>query len=89
MQAAVLAAACAARAACGGEASVTLGAFTAGSFRWKDIAGNAYSAAYRSAYSYSQAEVTVTYTTINLIPLPMLNPPKSITRIVEARVKPE
>lgn len=35
------------------------------------------------------SRVTVTYTTINLIPIPMLNPPGSVTRIVEARVKPE
>ena len=35
------------------------------------------------------SKVTVTYTTVKLFPLPILNPPGSITRIVEARVKPE
>jgi len=42
-------------------ASVTLTGQTAGDFRWKDISGNVYSAAYRSSYSYTQAVVTVSY----------------------------
>jgi Flp pilus assembly protein TadG len=35
------------------------------------------------------SKVTVTYTTVKLLPLPILNPPASVIRIVEARVKPE
>ena len=40
--------------------SVTLTGYESGRFRWKDIAGNAYAAAYQDSYSYTQAEVSVT-----------------------------
>ena len=43
--------------------SVTLSAFTAGSFRWMDVASNLYAAAYRATYSYTQATVIVRYST--------------------------
>ncbi len=41
------------------QGSVTLTAFTSGSFRWMDVAGNLYAAAYRAAYNYTQATVVV------------------------------
>ncbi len=51
--------------ACAGAraATVTLRPFASGAFRWKDVAGNLYSAAYRDAYQYAQASVVITYGT--------------------------
>jgi len=44
--------------------TVTLVPFLSGDFRWRDVADNRYAAAYRYAYSYDQATVTVTYRTV-------------------------
>ncbi len=45
------------------QGSVTLTAFTSGSFRWMDVAGNLYATAYRATYNYTQATVVVAYRT--------------------------
>jgi hypothetical protein len=46
-----------------GESTVTLDGFQTGAFRWKDVGGNLYSAAYQAGYSYTQSCVRITYTT--------------------------
>ena len=45
------------------QSTSTLAGATSGNFRWKDVAGNAYSTDYRTDYSYTHAHVVVTYTT--------------------------
>ena len=45
------------------QSTSTLVGATSGNFRWKDVAGNAYSTNYQTGYSYTQAHVVVTYTT--------------------------
>lgn len=50
-----------------GQTTVTLEGFTTGAFRWKDIGGNLYSAAYQAAYRYTQALVQVTYSTTGTV----------------------
>ena len=49
------------------QSSVILTAYTSGDFRWKDLAGNTYSAAYQASYSYTQATVMITYGTNDTI----------------------
>lgn len=46
-----------------GDSTVVMQAFTNGDFRWRDAAGNPYSAAYQAVYCYTQARVSITFST--------------------------
>jgi hypothetical protein len=50
-----------------GQTTVTLDGFTEGAFRWKDVAGNPYGAAYQASYRYTQARVQIAYSTTGTV----------------------